>query len=101
MPILNCRVYDLRYKNVINIVDGAVLGCVNDIEIDTSNAKITSVIIYGKYKLFGLLGREKDILIPWCDIKIIGEDAVLVKYQQPEEEKQQKILGILPNIFNK
>ena len=96
---MNCRVYDLRYKNVINITDGSILGCVNDIEIDTSDAKIISVIIYGKYKLFGLLGREKDIMIPWCDIKIIGEDAVLVNYRQPEEEKKEKFFKIFPNIF--
>ncbi len=98
---MNCRVCDLRYKNVINITDGTILGCVNDIEIDTANAKIISIIIYGKYKFFGLLGREEDITIPWCDIKVIGEDAVLVKYNHLEEPKKQKLFGLLPNIFGK
>lgn len=95
---MNCRVGDLKYKDVINVVDGAILGCVNDIEIDTGNAKITSIIIHGKLKFFGILGREKDIIIPWQDINIIGEDAVLVRYRRKEGQKK-RFTKLLPQLF--
>ena len=48
---MNCRVHDLKYKNVINMVDGSMLGFVNDVEIDTCDAKIVSIVIYGKFNV--------------------------------------------------
>jgi len=54
-----------------------------DTEIDTCCAKVTAIIIYGKCRLFGLLGREEDIVICWDEIQCIGEDTVLVKYCPP------------------
>lgn len=97
--ILNCRFSDLRYKNVINVIDGTLIGCINDVEMDTCSSKITSIIIYGKFKCFGLLGRSRDVIIPWNDIKIIGEDAVLVRYSHTEKDEKQKLFEWLPNIF--
>ena len=96
---MNCRISDLKYKNVINIIDGSLIGCVNDVEMDTCNAKIISIVIYRKFKYFGLLGRGKDIIVPWEDIKIIGEDAILVKYYFTEENKKQKLSKIIPGLF--
>lgn len=73
-----CRITDLRYKEVVNVRDGSCLGCVSDIEVDTVTAKVVSLIIYGKCKLFGLFFREDDTIIRWCDIEVIGEDTILV-----------------------
>ena len=98
MMFLNCRVNDLKYKHVINIVDGSMIGSVNDVEIDTCDAKIKSIIIYGKFRCFGLLGRDDDIVIPWCDIEIIGQDAVIVRYKKIEDRKT-KIFSLLPQLF--
>ncbi len=75
---MHCRIVDIKNKEVINIKDGCRLGCINDLEIDMCCAKIISIIIYGKPKCFGILGRQEDIVIRWEDIEIIGEDAVLV-----------------------
>jgi YlmC/YmxH family sporulation protein len=80
---LLCRITDLRYKEVINVRDGTCLGYVSDIEVDTVTAKVISIIIYGKCKLFGLFFREEDIIIHWCDIEVIGEDTILVN-MRPE-----------------
>ena len=68
----------MRRKEVINVRDGSRLGNVGDIEFDTVTASIISMIIYGKLRFFGLLGREDDRVIPWENIRIIGEDIVLV-----------------------
>ena len=78
VDILNCRVVDLCHKDVINCKDGTRLGYVCDVEVDTCSARLVSIIIYGKLKCFGLLGREDDIIVNWCDIEVIGEDTILV-----------------------
>lgn len=77
---MNCRIVDMRHKEVINVKDGARLGCVCDVEIDTTNAKVMAIVIYGRLRCFGLFGREDDIVIKWQDIKIIGDDTILVNY---------------------
>lgn len=86
-----CRVSELRYKEVINVRDGSVLGFVSDVEIDTVTAKTVALIIYGKTKLFGLLGRYDDIIIEWADIEVIGEDTILINIKPDLREfKPQK-----------
>jgi YlmC/YmxH family sporulation protein len=71
---------DMRRKEVINVKDGSRLGPVCDIEINTADARINAIIIYGRLRLFGLLGREEDIIIQWKYIQIIGDDTILVNY---------------------
>lgn len=84
-----CRITDLRYKEVINVRDGCCLGFVSDIEVDTVTAKVISLIIYGRCKLFGLFFREDDTIINWCDIEVIGEDTILVN-MRPECREHRK-----------
>ena len=50
-----------------------------DIELDTETAALTAIVIRGRWRWFGLLGREKDIVIPWEEIEVIGEDTILVR----------------------
>lgn len=88
---------DMREKEVISISDGTRIGFVSDIEIDTVTASLTALIVYGKPKLFGLLGREEDVIIPWQNVKLIGDDTVLVDYRI--EYKERKKRGILSNII--
>lgn len=91
-----CKVLDLRHKEVINSKDGCRLGFVDDVEIDTQNATVLSLIIYGRLRCFGLLGRDEDITINWEYIKLIGEDTILVSYTAPARKKKG-----LKNIFFK
>ena len=81
---MNCRITDLRDKEVIDIKTGCRLGCVCDAEVDTCTAQIISIIVFGKGKLGGFFGRGDDIIIPWCDIEVIGDDAILVKRHHHE-----------------
>jgi len=78
-----CTFDDIRSKEIINIKSGVKMGYADDIEFDTCTAKICRLVIFGKAKLFGLLGREDDITICWSDIEIIGEDAILVSCDMP------------------
>lgn len=75
---MSCRIDDLRNKQVVCIKDGCVLGYVSDVELDTESGILTAIIIYGRLRFFGLLGREPDTVIPWKDIVVIGDETVLV-----------------------
>ncbi len=73
------RIAELKDKQVVCIEDGMILGFVGDIELETENGKLSSIIIFGKPKGFGLFGRDDDLVIPWENISIIGEETILVK----------------------
>ena len=85
-----CSFRDLRDKEVVNCRDGALLGRVDDIELDTCKAEVLSLIIYGRPRCCGLLGREEDIIICWRDIEVIGEDIILVRCERPERRCRQR-----------
>lgn len=90
---MNCRMGDLRNKEIINVKDGARIGFVSDIELDTQTAELTAVVVYGRLRLFGLLGREPDFVIPWKDISLVGDDTMLVNYHRPELEKKSGVFA--------
>ncbi len=78
-----CRIDELKNKQVVCLKNGCVLGYVSDVELDTENGSLSSIIIFGRFKVFGLLGKEDDIVIPWNDIKVIGDETVLVDTEPP------------------
>lgn len=89
---MSCRIAELRHKEVINQSDGMRLGFVDDVEIDTHNACLVSIVIYGKPKLFGLLGRCEDIVVPWANIHLIGEDTILVSCNSRRKDKKRRFI---------
>ena len=96
---MNCRITDLKNKEVINIKDGSRLGCINELEIDMKCAKIVAIVIFGKPKCFGLFGREEDIIIRWEDIEVIGDDAILVLFKCRTRQKRHQ--GFFRKMFPK
>jgi len=90
---LLCRITDLRHKEVINSLNGCRIGFVDDFEVDTITSQIKSIIVFGKPRCMGILGKTEDIVVPWCDIKLIGEDTILVdtsvKYSQNKSANQK------------
>ena len=70
---------DFKHKEVVNIVDGKRLGFVQDLTADLESGVITSIIVPGNSKLLNLFAGNNDIVIPWQDIKCIGEDIILVE----------------------
>ena len=86
---MTCCITDLRRKEVINIKNGLRIGFVSDVEIDLCNAKIVSIIIYGKLKCLGLLGRYEDIIIKWENVEVVGEDTILVNFYQTREKHKR------------
>jgi len=85
-------VYELCERDVVNVTTGQNLGKVDDISFEPETASITGVILYGRLKLFGLLGREEDTAIPWGDIEKIGTDVLLVRTAVSRSRK--KLFGV-------
>lgn len=73
------RSSDFRQKEVINIKDGRRLGFVCDVEINLENGRVEAIVIPGGGRIFGLIGRDNEYVIPWEKIKKIGEDIILVE----------------------
>lgn len=92
-----CTFDDIRNKEIINIKSGIKMGYADDVEFDTCTAKVCRLVIFGKPKLFGLLGREEDCFICWSDIEVIGEDAILVSCEPPARTKKSS--GGIKNLF--
>jgi len=86
---MNCRIVDMRNKEVISVKDGTRLGCISDVEVDTCTAQLMAIVIFGRLKLLGILGREEDIIIRWCDIEVIGEDTILVNFEPPRTRRKK------------
>ena len=42
---MNCRIADMRSKEVVNVKDGSKLGYVDDVEFDTTNAELTALVV--------------------------------------------------------
>lgn len=76
---MRCTVTDLRAKEVINIEDGSRIGCVTDVEVNTSTGCVVSIIVFCGKGICGFLGRGEEITICWQDIIVIGDDTILVK----------------------
>lgn len=71
---------DFKHKEVINICDGKRLGFVQDVCADFDTGRITSIIVPGgTNRLMNLFSNNNDIVIPWEQIKCIGEDLILVE----------------------
>lgn len=75
---MGCRIDELKSKQVVCLKDGCVLGYVSDVELDIDTGELVSIIIFGKPRFFGILGREEDIVISWKNIKVIGSETILV-----------------------
>lgn len=88
---MNCRIDDLKNRQVVCVKDGSVLGPVSDIELDTSNGSLTAIVIFGRQKLFGVLGHEDDIVIPWHEIEVIGAETILVSTDPAPYQRMIKL----------
>ena len=90
--------YELCERDVVNVNSGTNLGKVDDLQIDEETARVQALVIYGRLKLFGLLGREEDLLIPWQEIVTIGSDVVLVNTEPSQREQSERKIKKLLNF---
>lgn len=84
---------ELCEKEVVQLEQGVCLGRADDLTFDPATAQLKSLVLQGRPRLFGLLGRDEDLNIPWQEIEIIGEDAVLVHTALPQQENRPEQAG--------
>ena len=73
------RGIDFRQKEVINVKDGKILGFVIDVDAELLNGAIKSIVVAQVGKLIKSLGGKNNITIPWSNVRLIGEDVILVE----------------------
>ena len=76
---MDTRIAELRYKEVISVEDGTRYGYVGDMEVDLESGQVRALVVPGRRRFFGLLGREADKVLPWSAVKRVGEDIILVE----------------------
>ena len=74
---------ELCEKEVVQLEQGVCLGRADDLEFDPATAQPQSLILLGRPRLLGLLGRDESLTIPWQEIETIGTDAILVHTAVP------------------
>lgn len=81
---------ELCTKEIVQLSNGAYLGRADDLELDPATAQVKSLLLLGQPHLFGLLGRDETLVIPWTDIETLGVDAILVRTVLPEPETKKQ-----------
>ena len=78
---------ELRSKQVINVIDGKVLGRICDVVFNRQSAKVLGFVVPGE-GTFSLFRRKGDVFIPFERVCKIGVDVVLVelKAHSPQHE---------------
>lgn len=78
------RIYELRQKEVINVKNCQKIGFVCDINFNPQDGCIEALIVPGPCKIWGILGRDQEFIIPFCQVKHIGPDVILVEIDEKE-----------------
>ena len=89
---------ELRKKQIINIVDGKLLGHITDLVIDDNCGKIIGLIVPGNKKIWGIFSTNENIFIPYVNICKIGEDVILVELY-PQNNRNIRSLKV-PKIYS-
>ncbi len=87
---MSCRIVDLRNKQVVCLKDGCVLGYIADVEFNTDSGALTALVIPGRARFFGLFGHDEDLVIPWHEIEVIGQETVLVATEPPPMQSRPR-----------
>mgnify|MGYP002799211909 FL=1 len=91
---------ELSKKEVVQVDEGQCLGKIDDLVIDDKSARVEKLLMLGRPKLFGLLGRGESLVIDWDEIQKIGANAILVNTPLPEENAQEpKKPGLLGRLL--
>lgn len=96
---MDCTLKELRGKEVINIYNGERLGFIDDIKFSTESNRVISFIIYGRERLFGILGKQNDILINCNQIHLVGEETILVSVESVQYEETEGKGSLLHKFF--
>ena len=70
---------ELRAKEVVDVRDGKRLGKVMDIEFCTKDSRVTALVVPADTSFMqSIRGERCGLVIPWEDVRCIGDDVILV-----------------------
>ena len=55
-----------------------------DVEVEVPEGQVKAIVVPGKGRFFGLIGRSEDFVIPWNAIRRVGDDIILVDCKPAE-----------------
>lgn len=71
---------ELKTKDVIDINSGKRLGYISDVDIEIDKGQIKAFVIPAhQNRLYNFFLKKNDQIINWEEIKLIGEDVILVE----------------------
>lgn len=73
-----CNTHGVIGKEIINVRDGARLGCVEDVIVDCMCGQILQLITLGFKGPMSVFCRKEKMCIDWMYVCKIGEDIILV-----------------------
>lgn len=89
---------ELCAKEIVQLQDGVCLGRADDLVLEPATARVQSLLLLGRPRLFGLMGRDETLTIPWEQIETVGQDTILVRTQltpPPQTPPTQGLWGRL------
>ena len=87
-------------KDVVQLGTGVKLGRADDLDLEAESARVRGLILRGRPRWFGLLGRGEDLVIDWRQIETIGEDVILVNCPVPESASRPAGEGVWAIFHN-
>lgn len=84
--MLETSFFELRMKNVVNVVDGKNLGHICDLVIEACSGKVLGIVVPAPKKWYSIFASKEDIFIPYHNICKIGVDTILVEITHRENK---------------
>ena len=69
----------MQEKDVVNVLDGSIIGNICDIDLEPNSGQIFSIYIQPS-SFFNFFGKGEKVCIGWDQIIKIGEDVIIVNY---------------------
>ena len=84
---------ELRCKQVVNVIDGKVLGRICDIVFSRESTRVLGFVVPGDSG-FHIFRHRGDMFIPFNRICKIGRDVILVELKPYSEKERDRLVEI-------
>ena len=84
---------ELRCKQVVNVLDGKVLGRICDIVFSRGSAKVLGFVVPGD-GAFHIFRKRGDMFIPFERVCKIGVDVVIVELKPYHAHERERLIEI-------
>lgn len=73
---------DIQSLDVINVKNGNKIGKIKDFDLDVSNGNVLSITVMTTTKIRSFFSGETLIEIPWQKIVKLGNDFIIIDYDE-------------------